>query len=236
MWRLPRMRHFLSRSPVALLGVLSAATAAYDIGPRLARSAERPAAVGAPVQRSRVCRPVSDSLHTPRAARLRAGDYDFTIASTVGKTAGATTHGRLVLRPTSAADRSPRTGQGPRPGENRAANPLYGYLTDADLTRVGASLPDGSRPDEPLPSSVDPIFPGFLSHVQNWGAEGALEQNVLTAGTSINARVELGYAVADGPGVFMMVRALDDSGFAGTWQPGGREAAGGYFCAVRLDP
>ena len=177
------------------------------------------------------CRAVSDSLRTPESARLAAGEYGFVITSTVGPTAGKTSEGRLVLRPTAPADRSPRTGQSPRADEDRERRPLYGYL-DADLARVGAPLPNGLTADEPMPNSTDPLFPGVLVHVQK--GPGERQQNVLTVATSINARVDLGYGVADGPGIFLRVREIAPDGFAGTWAQGGLEEAGGFFCAKRL--
>ena len=230
------MSHLTDHPRIALIAALCAAGAACEAAPRERGSWER-FAVAEPLSRlSRGCRAVSKSLRTPGAARLQPGDYGFTIVSTIGPTAGDSVRGRLVLRPTRFTDRSPRTGQGPRPDENRGAKPLYGFLLDADLAHIGAPLPDGTRADEPLPSSTDPIFPGFLAHVQNWGGAEASSQNVLTAGTSINARVDLGYGVADGQGIFLMVRTLDASGFGGTWQQGGLLAAGGYFCAERVVP
>jgi hypothetical protein len=180
---------------------------------------------------ARSCGPVSDSLRTPESARLAAGAYAFVIVSTVGSTAGASAQGRLILHPTRPSDRSPRTGQHPRSDEDRERTPLYGSL-DADLTKVGAPLPDGRNADEPLPSSTDPLFPGVLVHVQLRPTER--QQNVLTVATSINARVDLGYGVADGPGIFLRVRELTPAAFAGTWAQGGLEEAGGYFCARRL--
>ena len=177
------------------------------------------------------CHAVSDSLRTPESARLAAGQYGFVITSTVGPTAGTTSEGRLTLRPTAPTDRSPRTGQSPRADEDRERRPLYGYL-DADLARVGAPLPNGRTADEPMPNSTDPLFPGVLVHVQT--GPGERQQSVLTVAMSYNARVDLGGAAGDGPGIFLRVRQIAPDGFAGRWTQGGRQAAGGYFCAKRL--
>lgn len=66
--------------------------------------------------------------------------------------------GRLFLRPTSPDDRSPVTGEGPRPvPEWRKTPPLYGF-TDLDFGRVDGPLCEGETP----PSSRDPIYPGVL--------------------------------------------------------------------------
>ena len=191
------------------------------------------AATPKPRQRASECRAVSDSLRTPQAARLAVGAYALTVIATNGGKPGTQTSGTLTLRQTLSTDRSPRTGQPPRSDENISATPLWGYI-DADLATVGAPLPDGHNPDEPQPTSLDPIYPGLLVHIQNWGSPTLPQQYVLMVGTSYNVRVKLHSAVMDGPGIVMNVREITLKGFRGTWHQGGLVIAGGYFCAVRL--
>jgi len=190
-------------------------------------------ATSEPSQGASDCRAVPDSLRTPSAARLAAGSYALTIIATAGGKPGTQASGTLTLRETVSTNRSSRTGRLPRSDENRSATPLWGYI-DADLASVGAPLPDGNNPDEPQPTSRDPIYPGLLVHIQNWGSLTLPQQYVLTVGTTYNVRVRLHYAVADGPGILMNVRQITIKGFRGTWQQGGLVVAGGYFCAVRL--
>ena len=179
------------------------------------------------------CLAVTDSLRTPNTARLTAGSYTVQMVTTDGAKPGAKATGTLTLVRTLGTDRSPRTRKLPRADENRRAIPLWGYI-DADLLAVGAPLPDGKNADEPQPHSRDPIYPGVLVHIQNWGSHTLPQQIVLFVGTSHNARVRLGYMVLDGPGILMNVRRMLPEGFLGTWHQGGRVAAGGYFCAFTL--
>jgi hypothetical protein len=179
------------------------------------------------------CLAVSDSLPTPDTARLTGGTYTLEMVATAGAKPGAKARGTLTLVPTLGTDRSPRTRLRPRTDENRRAIPFWGYI-DADLLSVGAPLPDGKNADEPQPHSRDPIYPGVLVHIQNWGSRTLPQQIVLLVGTSLNARVRLDYMVLDGPGILMKVRQLLPDGFLGTWHQGGRLVAGGYFCAFAL--
>lgn len=189
-----------------------------------------PASCSRPSDDKELCDPVSDSLRTTDSSRLVSGSYRLVIVATNGARSGAKVQGTLTLRPTLGTDRSPESGRQPRANENRASTPLWGYI-DADLASVGAPLPDSGNPDEPGASSRDPVFPGVLVHVQNWGEPSLRQQFMLTVATSFNARVDLGYVRMDGPGFIMNVREITARGFRGTWNQGGRIVAEGYFCA-----
>ena len=197
-------------------------------------TAARPGATLAPSQQA--CGPVNDSLRVSRGALPSAGTYQLIITATIGPKSGRRATGELLLWPTTPGDRSPRTGQTPSPNENLAAAPLWGAIT-ADLREVGAPLPDMRQSDWPQPGSQDPVFPGVLVRIQNWQSDTLLQQPMLWVAAPSNVRTDLGYAVADGPGIILRVRALTDSTFRGTWGPAGRLRVGGYFCAARrLEP
>jgi hypothetical protein len=176
------------------------------------------------------CEPVEDSLRTSVEARLVPGVYQLVMVATGGPAAGKRVEGRLELRRTALSDRSPHTGAGPeRP--DTGMTPLYGF-SDLDFAAVGVSLSPGS--EIPAPTSRDPIYPGLLAHVQNWGSHTHPQQNALTVGTQSNVRAKLEAHMVDGPGAGLWVRRLRTDGFEGTWRPWGRGGGWGYFCAVRL--
>ena len=96
------------------------------------------------------CAPISDALRTATDARVAPGEYRLTLVAASGRRQGYEASGRLWLRPTSAADRSPRTGAAPaRPETDTLAHPLYG-ATDLDFRRGGApGRPGGPGPRAP---------------------------------------------------------------------------------------
>src|SRR5690348_16547419 len=120
----------------------------------------------AQVRAQALCASTSDSLSTPDSARLSPGTYALVIVATLGPQRGGRTQGLLTLRSTSANDRSPRTGQAPARKENRLGTPLWGTFA-ADISGVGAPLPDSGEAYIPQPNADDPIFPGVIVFVQN---------------------------------------------------------------------
>jgi len=188
-----------------------------------------PAILSGQLQR---CTPTNDSLRTPDSARISDGMYSLVFVATEGSKARSQVSGTLTLRPTSSADRSRRTGQGPARAERRAEVPLWGWFT-GDLQRVGAPLPDRGDSTVPSPDSDDPIFPGVVVLVQNWQAPSRLRQTMLWISTGLNYRAERDWVMADGPGIVLGVRVLTPDGFSGTWGPAGLAQVGGYFCARR---
>jgi hypothetical protein len=176
------------------------------------------------------CEAVEDSLRTSVEARLLPGVYRLVMVATGGPASGKRAEGRLELRRTALSDRSPRTGAGPERADT-GMTPLYGF-SDLDFGAVGVSLSPG--PEIPAPTSRDPIYPGLLAHVQNWGSRTHPQQNALTVGTQSNVRAKLAAVMVDGPGAGLWVRRLWADRFEGTWRPWGRGGGWGYFCAVRL--
>ena len=147
--------------------------------------------------------------------------------ATEGRSAGQSSTGALILRPTSTLDRSPKTGARPvRHNPNHV--PLYGW-TDLDLPSVAAPV----MLDDtliPLPNSRDPVRPGVLVLIQNWEDPGRDQQPVLLIGTLSNLRDQVGWE--DGPGIALWVRQIDTGGFSGTWGKWGILVGGrGYSCA-----
>lgn len=178
------------------------------------------------------CAAVSDALRTEDNWRPPPGEYQLTLVSTYGPRAGKSASGTLHLWRTTARDRSPRTGARPERVDT-AATPLYG-ATDMDLAAVGVNLLN--RADIPRPDSRDPVYPGVLVHIQNWGQTRRLRQSVLTIGTHGNVRAKLDYAMTDGPGTGLWAREVTPGGFRGTWGPWGLTGGAGHFCAERRGP
>ena len=180
------------------------------------------------------CLAVSDSFRTVDNWRPAPGEYHLTMVAVDSLHRGARASGPLLLWRTSASDSSPTTNARPARVDT-VSTPLYGATT-VDLPRVGVILSDDFM--IPRPFSRDPLYPGILVHIQNWGRSGALRQSVLTVGTLTNVRAPLDYGMTDGPGAGLWVRQATADGFRGTWGPwGGLRASGyGYFCAVRRGP
>ena len=178
------------------------------------------------------CAPTNDSLRTLDSARVGAGVYWVSLVATDGPKTRSQMSGTLTLRPTSASDRSKRTGEGPARSERRAAMPLWGWF-DGDLRLVGAPLPEVGDTTVPMPDSDDPIFPGVVVLVQNWQNPSLLRQDMLWISTGQNFRAERNWMMADGPGIVLAVRVLTTDGFSGAWGAAGLARVGGYFCARR---
>ena len=189
-------------------------------------------AVDSAARAAGLCGPTADSLRTPNEARVTAGDYLLTMVATAGSRRGASVRGRLRLRPTSSADRSPRTGEGPAKPDT-LHHPLYGG-TDVDLSAVGAPIGVGrDNSEEPQPGSLDPIYPGVLAFLWNYEFPDRLRQTSLLVATLSNSRAQ-GLGI-DGAGIALAVRRIDDPDFAGTWDRWGLVSDGaGYFCATRV--
>lgn len=187
---------------------------------------------------NRQCTEVDDKLRTPDSARVPAGTYSLTVVATGGTRAGHRASGRLQLRPTSAADRSPKWPAERPPEGDTIGTPLYG-ATDVDFAAVGAPVERlnptayGGSDDAPPTGSTDPLHPGVLALIQNAKGQG-LRQTGLVIGTLANRRVADGVLSLDGAGIILWVRRFTASGFDGRWWNFGIVANGaGYFCAVR---
>jgi hypothetical protein len=147
----------------------------------------------------------------PPSATLTAGTYDLLLTSTSGFKEGRSARGRLILRPTSADDVSPRTGEGPREREDRARTPLYGS-TDLRFQDVNAPVHEDD-PSVPSPRSIAPIYPGVRVET-DCGHDG--EKHIcLWIGTNSNDRTGVGGE--DGAGIVLWVEWIDGPAFGGVW-------------------
>jgi hypothetical protein len=104
--------------------------------------------------------------------------------------------------------------------------PLAGS-TDLDPALVGG-VSTGDN------ASTDPTAPGVLVIERHSGAADAPTSVMLRFGALANRR---GVARFDGGYFALTVRRMNADSFAGTWSSGtARQAAAGYFCAVRTGP
>lgn len=131
------------------------------------------------------------------------------------------------MKPTSAADTSPRTGQRAERHVDTRYTPLYGW-TDIDLKGVAAPIcPEGP---EPLPSSQDPVFPGVLvlKLDPRWKFESRVtyrkDAPILVIGTGTNLRD--GTMILDGCGIGLFVQDRDGRCLRGEWAEWGLEVDG----------
>jgi hypothetical protein len=164
--------------------------------------------------------------HTRTSGQLRAGDYRLSMTATSGSRRGNAVEGHLTLVRTAESDRSPRTGEQPKPSDSRYL-PFYGW-TDADLSQVGAPLClDGPAPP---PSSRDPVFPGVLVLQLPPGMKLAtpvqrpMQAPILVTGTGRNIRD--GGRRLDGCGIGLFVQSHERNCVRGEWAEWGLEADG----------
>ena len=186
----------------------------------------------AAVARADDCEEVPSVATSFDVALVRPGTYKLILVATSGRNQGASAEGELSLRPTSASDRSPRTGQVAQ-DENLAEVPFYGWA-ELDFLAVGASVGNASAGD-PAPNSRDPVFPGVLVRLVSWMQGYPRDTPVLLISTVSNRRDDV--LATDGGGIGLWVRRLGETSFAGEWSRWGIVISGsGYFCATLAEP
>ena len=172
-------------------------------------------------------------LHSESAPEIfTPGKYRLTLIAGRGSRVGARATGTLTLFPTSGADRSPTTPNG-RAGADTAAYPMYG-ATNLDLTRVGAPL----MPDVffPAPTSLDPLRPGVLVHVDYAHGRADASSIELLIGTRENLRDNHGFVMTDGAGIVLSVCRIIRGRVVGEWRNYGMVVNGsGEFYIVPFD-
>jgi hypothetical protein len=180
--------------------------------------------------------PRSRCLAMPAAPQpdtaLSVGNYTLTLVTTSGLKAGSEATGSLWLARTSPADQSPRTGRRPASSSRRGV-PFYGAV-DLDFASVGAPV---FRDDTlvPPPESRDPVRPGVVVLMQNWGIDTLPRRLVLVIGSLTNRRDDEGWL--DGPGIALLVRSTNGQAFFGTWSEWGIIRGGqGHFCTRHVGP
>jgi hypothetical protein len=159
---------------------------------------------------------------------LAPGEYRLSLTATDGSQKGGAVNDTATLRPASAGDRSPRTGERAKDDGN-AQILLYGW-TGADLSAVGAPLcPDGV---EPPPDSRDPVYPGLLVTRVPFGLGGPFTGTklVTTILVATVANLRNGEHWTDGCGFGMYVLRMDGDCFIGDWKEWGlrRDGRGSF--------
>jgi hypothetical protein len=167
----------------------------------------------APAPEAEACAPVQGELATGSRADALAGEFRLSLTATHGPRAGSTAAGTLRLRP--FGDRPP-----PVPAAERVRYPLYG-ATDLAPASVGAAAPGDVGSD-------DPAGPGVLAI--EWERSGA-QAITLRLGADANQGDRLRF---DGASLALFVTSITPGRFAGRWESGGEQRAGGYFCAERV--
>ena len=157
-------------------------------------------------------------------ARIAPGMYVLTLVAADGSGQPARASGPLVLRPTSAQDRSP-TGRRPDAIDDPNLDYLYG-ATSLDFTRVEASVMRiGGDTITPLSTSLDPVRPGVLVSARG-------PETMLLIGTLGNLRDD--HNRLDGTGIGLRVRRIAPDTVTGVWEGWGAIVGrSGYFCVVR---
>ena len=168
---------------------------------------------GAPVPAPAPCAPVQGELAAGSRADVLAGEFRLALTATRGARTGSTAAGMLRLRP--FGNRQP-----PIPPAERVRYPLYG-ATDLNPAAVGAVAPGQVGRD-------DPAGPGVLAI--EWERSGA-PALTLRFGDDANRG---GPERFDGASFALFVTSITPSRFAGRWESGGEQRAGGYFCADRV--
>ena len=142
-----------------------------------------------------------------------AGEFQLSLTATSGPRSGSSASGMLRLRP--FGNRPP-----PIAPAERVRYPLYG-ATDLAPASVGAVTPGDAGRD-------DPAGPGVLA--MEWERSGA-QAITLRLGADAN---RAGPSRFDGASLALFVTSITPERFAGRWESGGEQRAGGYFCADRL--
>lgn len=161
----------------------------------------------------------------PPSLQLKAGSHHLVLRAETGKRSGSSVEGSLTLRPTSASDTSPKTGQLAY-DRSLAIVPLYGWI-EGSLAPVDAPLCD-----ESTSSSQDPVFPGVLVMLPNqpmWAGFPPRPDNapLLLVGTLRNRRTN--QQTMDGCGFVMVVQGADVHNkdcLGGVWERWGRKGGG----------
>ena len=210
----------------------TAANSAANTGETVSRFAAF--ALDSAVTAAPPCTGASAQEATADALPSLAGAYLLTLVATEGSRQGARAHGRFWVYPTSAGDRSPRTGRGPAHPDSDV-RPYFG-ATDLDFAAVGAPMEWSDTLDPPKPTSRDPIYPGVLSSrlplLDSADAPG-VPRFTFMVGTLSNRRDDL--VGLDGPGIGLFVQEASAEGITGRWGPWGRKYDGrGYFCLRRV--
>ena len=167
------------------------------------------------------CGPPSGQLAPGASAEALVGEYRLRLVATSGSRPGASTDGRVRLRPADDSLRSPAPVLGIR--DSLTVLPLRG-AAELEAEAIGATVPGD-------PGSDDPRAPGVLVIEQHSGRPGEPASIILRVGSDANRRDAVRF---DGGFLALTVRGIDSAGFGGTWASGGGgRAAKGYFCAER---
>jgi len=159
-----------------------------------------------PSVNQRTCRPSDYSLGIGDSVSRLQGTFELTLIATTGDSTPNQTTGRLVLTSTQRTDAA-----------------LVGE-TDIALETVGAA-----RVGE-LATSAD-TAPGVAAFDRSTTRPSFM----LRLGSGANALSDI--RRIEGPFTVMEVHTMGNGGFTGSWRSSGfREPAGGYFCAVRMEP
>lgn len=167
------------------------------------------------------CGPPSGQLAPAAAAEALAGEYRLRLVATSGPRRGASTNGRVRLRPADDSLRSPAPVLGIR--DSLTVLPLRG-AAELEPDAIGATVPGD-------PGSDDPRAPGVLVIERHSGRPGEPASIILRVGSDANRRDAVRF---DGGFLALTVRRIDSAAFAGTWASGsGGRNVEGYFCAER---
>jgi hypothetical protein len=156
---------------------------------------------------------VHGELAAGSRADALAGEFHLSLTATSGPRAGSSAAATLRLRPFGNRP-------SPMPPAERVGYPLYG-ATDLAPASVGAVAPGDLGRD-------DPAGPGVLA--MEWERSGA-QAITLRLGADAN---RAGPSRFDGASLALFVTSITPERFAGRWESGGEQRAGGYFCADRL--
>jgi hypothetical protein len=156
---------------------------------------------------------VQGELAAGSRADVLAGEFRLSLTATSGVRSGSSAAGTLRLRP--FGNRPP-----PIAPAERVRYPLYGS-TDLGPASVGAVTPGDAGRD-------DPAGPGVLAI--EWERSGA-PAITLRLGADAN---RAGPPRFDGASMALFVTSISPERFAGRWESGGEQRAGGYFCADRV--
>lgn len=148
----------------------------------------------------------------------------MTLVANKGRKKGQHVTGSLELYKTSSSDHSPRTGE--KAYGDVKKNPLYG-ATDVDFSIVWAPVTNNPEDIEPVPTSLDPVFPGVLVIREE-------SHDILAISTVANRRTKEMWT--DGSGIALKPLQKIGSEIRGQWESFGIVAGGGgYFCITPVE-
>jgi hypothetical protein len=170
------------------------------------------------------CRGESQRLGSGVQVEALAGTYTFTMAASVGRSAGRGVTGVLLLIAHTDSLRYLTTPDGPN---DRLLEPLYGAL-EIDITAVNAVAP-GSL------DVVDPMRPGIaVVETRLWRTSARTTDVVFYAGSDGNRREVMSL---DGPYLYIRPTRFAAGWVAGEWRSGESHViSAGTFCAIRTSP